>query len=307
MTSIIQGIHIARVWWVLVVNILLIDDRGEFWGTATISLRKSFGPTWSDEDFSQYVVKNIGFVAINVFGKSCQVRIRPKFVSSHAFASLTEWLSERRFARIVISHFDDDWKLELHPGNPHALRRLAELVSQVQLARPNDFLVRKLPITAAPKIPALHSLFSNWGNLSRSLHSDGLRNMLNQLTSGRYLLVREDAEAGRIMLSDVGKGYFSLDDQWIAKAPGTPIEMQPDRAYGEWVAGSYRSVLQRSMPSVDAVDAIVSQSKYGRYRVRYNRLMLPFNSADGSKWLLCSSVLDESIDLRTQQAVGEAG
>ena len=58
------------------MSLLLIDDQGEIWDGQSRKLRQSFGSPYSGGEFSDYAVANLGFVALNVYGGSCQVRPR---------------------------------------------------------------------------------------------------------------------------------------------------------------------------------------------------------------------------------------
>jgi len=282
------------------VSFLLIDDQGEIWGNAAIQLKQSFGSASSEDDLSNYLVKNLGFVAVNGYGRSCQIRIRPSVVTHQALDSLIYWLADHKFDRILTSYFDTDWRIELHGAADIVAQRLLQLMSSEQLIRPGDFVSEKIQLESLPNSEVFASLLRNWPLLSGNLHQDGIRNVLHQLTRGRYFLVRQDRSSNQVVFQDIGSGFAILDNDWLSSARGMPVEQQKDGAYGSWIARRYRHVLQQPEIVAEKVDAIVSTTKYGRYRVRYNRLILPAGAPDGSKWLLCSSILDERIDLRLQ-------
>jgi hypothetical protein len=52
------------------------------------------------------------------------------------------------------------------------------------------------------------------------------------------------------------------------------------------------------------VDAIVSKTRGANLRLRYTRLILPFDESDGGTRLLSTSLLDPTIDLRKALQVG---
>lgn len=279
---------------------MLIDDQGEIWGNAAIQLRQSFGSATSAEDLSNYLVKNLGFIAINGYGRSCQIRIRPSVVSHQALDALIYWLADRKFDRILTSYFDTDWRLELHGAADIVAQRIIQLMSSEQLIRPGDFVSEPVQLECLPNSEVFASLLRNWPMLSNNLHQDGIRIVLHQLTRGRYFLVRQDPSSSHVIFQDVGSGFATLDNDWLQSARGMPVEQQKDGAYGSWIAKKYRNILKQPEIVAEKVDAIVSTTKYGRYRIRYNRLILPTTGPDGSKWLLCSSIMDEHIDLRLQ-------
>ena len=103
------------------------------------------------------------------------------------------------------------------------------------------------------------------------------------------------------MLTDTGNGYTTHGREWAEDTRGTPVELQPDLAYGTWIKTTYESAMRASDPVIQDVDAIVATPEFGRYRLRYKRLILA-NRNGPEPWLLCSSALDERIDLRLSSA-----
>ena len=71
---------------------------------------------------------------------------------------------------------------------------------------------------------------------------------------------------------------------------------------GHWVAASYDRVIKSEVAAFETVDAIVETQTAGRQRIRYTRIMLPSQSADGTRWLLGASAMDNRIDLRLESA-----
>jgi hypothetical protein len=282
------------------VSVLLIDDKGDLWGNASIQLRQSFGPSSSDDDLASYLVKNLGFIAVNVYDRSCQIRVRPSIVAPPSVNALIYWLSGRKFDRLLTSYFEDDWRIELHGAVDLVAQRLLQAMNKQQLVRPGDFVSKRIPLDQLPNSNVFASLLTHWPMLSSSVHQDGIRTLLHQLTHGRYFLVRESEPGGQVVFQDVGSEFATLDKEWLSSARGMPVEHQSDPAYGCWIEQRYRQVLAKPEIITESVDAIVSTRRFGRYRIRYNRIILPAEGPDGKKWLLCSSELDHGIDHRIQ-------
>jgi hypothetical protein len=276
----------------------LVDDQGELWGNASLQLKQSFGSVSADDDLASYLVKNLGFIAVNVYGRSCQIRVRPSIVTPRAVETLIYWLSGHRFDRILTSFFENDWQVELNGAADLVAQRLLQAMTKGQTVRPGDFVSRRIPLDQLPNFNVFASLLTHWPMLSSNMHQDGIRTLLHQLTGGRYFLAREEEPGGRIVFADVGSGFATLDKEWLSSARGMPIEHQSDPAYGKWIAAKYREVLAKPEIVTENVDAIVTTRRFGRYRIRYNRIMLPTEGPSGEKWLLCSSELDQRIDLR---------
>jgi hypothetical protein len=74
---------------------------------------------------------------------------------------------------------------------------------------------------------------------------------------------------------------------------GREIEEQPDNVYGEWLAAAYRELLQddESEPGLQTVEAVVSVSDGRAVRTRYERLLLPWRSSGGDRWITSQPIL----------------
>ncbi len=103
-----------------------------------------------------------------------------------------------------------------------------------------------------------------------------------------------------MIFREIGDGFVSYTAEWAMQAIGKPISEQDDRAYGQWVESVYRQVLATGLPAVADVDVVVTTSKLGRTRLRYKRVLLPARTLGGGMWLLNSSIIDPSIDLRVE-------
>ncbi len=283
------------------MNLVLIDDIGGVWDGGSNRLRLAFGAPLAADEFSSYVVKNMGFAAVNIYGRSCEIRLRPGLIGTKTVASLVSWLTTRRFDRLIVAHFDSYWRYTMHAGLDAALGGLQKLVSKCQQPRPSDYIMRPLeakdfPATT-PMHQALNSLIRNWPMLSQSVHQDGLWHIIMSL-QGRYHKIDAKPDTQCLTFREIGDGFDSYSDDWVARACGTAIEDQEDGAYGQWVAGVYRDALKSGVPSICDVDTIMTTKKLGRARVRYKRVLLPTRSLSGGTWLLSSSIIDHSIDLR---------
>ena len=280
------------------MSLQLIDDQGQVWDGSSRQLRHAYDSPYSGGEFSDYAVVNLGFIATNVYGQSAQIRLRPSFTADAAYDALYRWLLNRRFDRIVLTWLDSGWQNEMLRSNQAALIRLDDLIEEAKRQRPDEFLSRKLegPSQRDPK--AMQELFQQWPQLAANLDEHQLRRILEPLLGHRYVVVKGQREAKNLVFSEFGGGIFANYDVWRSVAVGAPIQEQPDRVYGRWVAGAYMEALKSNAPRLDQVDAIVCWPREGRLRMRYQRLIVPIKSADCEVHLLGGSVVDDRIDLR---------
>lgn len=282
--------------------LLLIDDQGEIWRGESRKLRDAFDSPFSGGEFVEYAIKNLGFIAVNVYGASCQVRLRPKFLGDLARETLRRWLHDRRVERIVLSYFDTNWIDELI--TPKALDTRLDALSPTQSDRADDFLLRTLPMDEAPRLTisnsplAIGDIMKSWPTLLNEYETANLLRLLRLAFNENFVIVQRPNGGERLLFSEFGEQMYWRYSTWRECAIGAPISEQPDRAYGRWINDSYNDVLGSVAPSYEAVDAILHWPDIGRARRRYRRILFPFQENQSGRLLFCGSVNDSNVDLR---------
>lgn len=280
------------------MSVLLIDDRGEIWDGQSRRLRQAFDSPYSGGEFSDYAVANLGFVALNVYGTSCQIRFRPSIIASDTYRALRDWLRQSCNERIVLTWYDQTWTSELLRAGPNGLKRLEQLIAGGALAKSTDFLSRLLTNAELNPSSPLGALIQNWASLSTPSGQHALMHLLQVTLGNRYAILKHDASSGRMIFHELGEGLFSDYNTWRSCAIGAPMEEQPDREYGRWVAAAYRQAFEKQMPMIAEVDAIVRWPHAGRVRMRYKRVIVPLTGASDAPKLLGGSLIENRIDLR---------
>ena len=280
------------------MSLLLIDSHGQVWDGSSRQLHDAYDSPYSKGEFSDYAVVNLGFIAVNVYSYSAQIRLRPNFTTDAAFASLHHWLRSRRFDRVVLTRWDEGWHYEMLRSNQTALARLDDLIKITKRVQPDPFLCRTMPEPTARDPKDMRYLFRNWPQLAANSSEADLRRLLKPLLGHRYVVIKGRRDVKSLIFTEFGGGIFANYGVWRSCAVGAPMEEQPDRAYGRWVVDAYYDAMQRAAPRLDQVDAIVSWPKEGRLRMRYKRLIVPIRVSDQEVHLLGGSVVDDRIDLR---------
>ena len=276
------------------MSLLLIDDAGLEWPATSRKLREAFGSPYSGSEFVDYAIANLGFVGIDNYGASCQLRLRPSLVSEACWRGVSKWLRRARSERIVVSWLGSEWSYELIRSTDVALRRVENLITRTTNARPDDFLSRRLTPDELPKGSYVESILRNWETLSDRSGSQALY----QLFGERYIVVGLDKSRQKLVYEQIGKGLFANYETWRNCAIGGPLAETPDRTMGKWAAAGYIDVLESKQPLVEEVDAIVRWPHAGRARMRYKRVIVPIQDSFGSISLLGGSIQDNGIDLR---------
>lgn len=268
------------------------------WDGGSVVLRRGFDTPFSGGEFTSYSVRNLGFVAIDLFGRSCQIRLHPARVSQKALVSVVEWLARRNFDRISLSWFDGDWRYEIFPTVRDGLDKLTALIRKAQLPKENDFIAAPMGNGDTNRLAALAELTARWQELAGPDRYRELEGLIRRALGDRYALVGRDNGSGILCFREFGDGLFSHIKPWRVGAVGQPIENLPDPHYGRWVRDRYQRAIELGTPQVEDVDAIVNWPHRGRNRLRYKGVIVPLRLDVSSPILLGGSIVDDAIDLR---------
>ena len=173
------------------MTLLLIDDAGLEWPATSRKLREAFGSPYSGSEFVDYAIANLGFVGIDNYGASCQLRLRPSLVSEACWRGVSKWLRRARSERVVVSWLGSGWSYELIRSTDVALRRVENLITSTTTARPDDFLSRPLGLDDISPLSALGQIVRDWANLSTPSGQEKLRQLVEATLGGSVLLYRD--------------------------------------------------------------------------------------------------------------------
>ncbi|MDX2155648.1 MAG: hypothetical protein SFW09_03975 [Hyphomicrobiaceae bacterium] len=278
------------------MSLLVIDDQGELWRGDSRQLRANFDSPYSGGEFIEYAAKNLGFIAINLYTSSCQLRLRPSFVTARTANGLLNWMRGHKFERVVLTIYESGWRDTLL--KPHEVEQRIEGLAATQAGQFEKFMSRPLQPPPLEGQTILADVFSNWRHLAATYDTDTLVRLLRSVFDQRYAVMLKQAGSGRLVFKEFGHKMFPQYDIWRTCAVGAPVEEQPDRAYGKWVARTYHEALESEVPRSEAVDAITNCPVRGHVRMRYRRIIFPLNEPSGSQLLIGGSFDDRSIDLR---------
>jgi hypothetical protein len=286
------------------MNILLIDDSGGIWDGGSKRVREAFNSPHSGGEFTDYVVKNLGFSAVNIYCGSVQVRLNPTAVTGACLASLVEWISRHRGSRVAVTWWErGDWRHELL-GQGDFVYRIDRLIraNRAQL-HTHAFVVRSASSAALPDAGTLSALLQHLPDTLEAGQQSALLNLIKRAIGNRYVLVEGEPTSQKLVFAEFGADIYVQQLPWNDRRLGQPIDQQPDRQYGRWIHQSYEDAIKTGRPRFEDVDAIVDWSNEGRKRLRYRRILVPFRTSAGRSRVLAGSIKDDRIDLR----VGEVG
>lgn len=277
---------------------IVFDDLGEMWDAKSPALAESLQASLRGDALVDYVVRNLGFVALCDHNGSISVRLRPKVVSQMAFGALLYWLHDRPVRRVLLSLQATGWSHELLPSREAAVQRLMCAIKFNADDREGDFLSRTRPFDALPPSSPLRALLNAWSESGGKYDRERLSPLLDVALDRRFVLVEGAQRSNSLFFKDVGEGLATLAEFWLAHKTVLRVEDQPDYAYGKWVSGIYREVLETGKPSLEEIDAVITWPENQRRSYRYRRLVVPFKGEGDSTLVLSATIVDPDVNLR---------
>jgi len=265
---------------------LVIDDLGEEEPWPSARILRQLDCARADFDVLDYAVRNLGYVLIIDRPDFLRLRMRPLLVSSRAVAALFYYLAERRPRRAAISWFDDAWRDEVCGDTKTLFRRVSEILhASVGAAVPEPFIAtrRSLETILTPAGHPFAPLLRCWiagsrGDLLGAVKAVGLWD--------RAMVAQRNPERGHFVFRHSGGAIQLYGGAWGERAIGRRLSEQPDHEYGRWIEQGCAAVDESRVARCELVHATVRRSDGEVRRWRYERLMLPFQTADGRRAVL---------------------
>jgi hypothetical protein len=130
-----------------------------------------------------------------------------------------------------------------------------------------------------------------WTKARGKLSVADLKRESGDVNGKRMLLrIQGDDRLETNAVSDVIGAYLPCQRMTML---GRQIEDQPDTVYGEWLATAYRTLAQDTKPEagLQLVEAVVAGADGRLIRARYERLLLPWRSPGGDRWITSQPLL----------------
>ncbi len=268
---------------------LIFDDQGNIWPAETHDLRRALSSDLAPSDLAEFVVRNMGFVAVEALRGDIRLRLRPDILSGVAFQTLMHWLARHSFRRAILTPVPETGCDELI-GSPQALRRrLFACVQQSRRRTGKQFHRSPLALAALSPDSPIRVFRSLW---DQGLGPDAakLAALCNRLFKGRFA-VSEVTPSNELIIREHGRGYATYSETYLSRCIGQRIEDDPDMEYGRWAAEAHRQALMQREPLIEDVDVAICGAGQPGSRVSYQRIIAPLAGPNGRQLLLSASVL----------------
>ena len=203
-------------------------------------------------------------------------------------------------AEVIVVFYLGGWTKEFIRSGRDAAIRIGEIGAAAQHeGGRTPFVMARRRFEALLHGPrnALSDILDLWRNSERRFQP-GVGEIVAKAVGGRGLVIAPSPDRNRLIVRHCGDGFgFYQDRQFYAQAIGRDVTEQPDKAYGAWLAETYRAILADMQPQLADVDAIVRQPGREPHRSRYRRLILPWRDDDNQPMLTVTSLLLPNIDI----------
>jgi hypothetical protein len=256
-----------------------------------------------DYDAIAYAVKNLGFIKFQVLGGSIvEVELHPQNVELPALLAIQQEIIRSEVNLFRIKFFDTAWRSEISSSREQVVARLSEICAPIFAPVPTERFhveVQDLSKVFDDEDNWMRPLAMKWrvafGNFEHDViplaYTHGLLSRL--VIAG----VRPSQEP---VWRFIGDGHKWIGKDYQHRGIGERMENMPDKEYGKWVSGFYKTVAASGQPRYDHVTGTIQwEDERGRPRrlYRYERLMLPWKTPSGEVLVtLCSRPLANPVD-----------
>jgi hypothetical protein len=274
---------------------LVLPDSEEFLA--------ALGDPAPDYDAVGFAVRNLGFIKFQVLDRLVtEIELHPRNVDVRALLAVERLLSEASTNLFRVKYLEDDWHSEISASPEHTMARLRELCAPVFEPPSHDrFRVEPQDPVAlfddrARRSEGLGPMAMKWrvafGNFDVSVM--GLAGRHDLLP--RLVLLSFPTHDSQPILRFMGGAQRWGGDGYRLDGVGHPIDEMPDREYGAWVSEFYKSVASSGQPRYDLVTAQMEyHAEMGAPRrpARYERLLLPWRTRDGTLVTSCTRLVSD--------------
>jgi hypothetical protein len=265
---------------------VLISDTGALWSPTGHELPRPplLGPGAAD------AARRGGartYVHMRLSPRGAWLRLHRGALSRAAFERLVWLLVQKQVDRAIIDFDDGVWAPELLTSLHDVVARLDEVRGEGpgEPPRPRFFLERlALERLDGHRRVALRRALASWGKARGRLNRSELDREIGSVNNDRILLRVQSGDRLQMdALTDVVGAYPPCERMRLL---GLDIGEQPDRSFGTWLSEPYRVFTREAAPSLQLLEvALPSPNSSDVVRARYERLLLPWQSPGGDKWI----------------------
>src|SRR5947208_1873769 len=230
---------------------MLITPDAQWVMPETPEFFEALGDPNPDYDSIAFAVKNLGFIRYQVVERSIvEIELHPRNVELPALLAVQQEILRSQVRLFRIKFFDTAWHSEISSSSEHVITRLSELCAPVFTPSPTErFRVEPQDIGRVFDDdnwarPLAQKWRVSFGNFDPTIVSLALTHNLLE----RLVIVGVKPPAQEPVWRFIGDGHKWIGNAFRFGGIGERIENMPDREYGSWVAGFYKTVAASGQP-----------------------------------------------------------
>jgi len=269
---------------------LMVSAEGELHGSDPFSLMRALDYPHADVDLRLYAIRNLGWMRVRTKPGLFRVQLRPLSFSRQAFEAMIRLMADEDETTFVFDREDEMPVTDVVRNFNDAVAHLEDLLSFAgESSYRSNFFCESLSLGRLrhSKRRVLRDLVISWKR-ARGILTEDLIEPFRQVDSrGRFVVVRTTRSRGKIAHFGNGITCFGSTEKLV----GRDIEDQPDPIYGENTARGFYEIHRAASPRLELVDSVIRPPGGQVQRCRYDRLLLPWRTVDGSRFVSSTSVL----------------
>jgi hypothetical protein len=289
----------------------VIDADGRLWSPAAAEFHRLLGYPEPDFDLARYAVRNLGYVLLEISAAPdglLIIEFRACLVKPAALAEAQRFMkASGASGGFGLRYLLADWTEETFGSADAAIARINALTAAAEFRAGRSHLIsEQVEVDRLFHQPdhRLKPLFQLWRASFNRFTEATLPFLVQHGYDERMVIVERDRGSDAHRFRYVGAGFTFYEEAERLKLIGTDLREQPDRTYGEWIANAYSQASQTMRPLFEEVDAVIRPPGRPPRRSRYERLLVPFSTAEGDVLIIGSSVLSPELDapVNTQES-----
>ncbi len=285
---------------------VIFDDLGRTWRVGDPALGRWLGNTMARGFAPEDLVRNLGFVLLQVKKSALEVKLRPLSVAQKALAAALYEIHDRRPVRLILTTDDRAVRHDMFTTVQAFREFVIDLICQAHRKTDNRFFTRSVSLDQLESASPLHAMYRLWDQgqsgsaASRRRVRAAIVDLANRQMDGRVWIMATKPTNAKTLVDDLGPGFRVPNPSAFRHLIGNAVSDHPDVEYGRWLAQSFQQARRENRACIEDVDCMIHWHDAGPRRHRYRRIVFPFQQSDGTCALVGATLTDISFDLRRE-------
>lgn len=200
----------------------VFDDNGGTWSSTSTEFRLTFATQGSGQSSGDYAIKALGFVVIDQFGGTAQIRLAPAVVSGVAITQAFDWLKAQNFSRLSIAYFERGWQFTLAGSLETAAAQIAEAVVRAARTRLEPVLWQPTDRSQVLEHVTLKAMMREWREIVTTGATVDPVDLASRSLGQRFVVARQLPKAihlssARSAAASVTTGHNGRKPHWVCR------------------------------------------------------------------------------------------